>query len=114
MSEVKTKKERSTIDFPVRAVKLDNNGELIFSAPFLMATRKGAEKPQEDFVVEILKTNDEDNFLLKHSDDVLRYHLKSFLEDLESFMISKEDHVYMVLKPVEDIPLPSVEELLYS
>ena len=111
MSEAKTK--RTTIDFPVRAKKLDNNGELTFSKPFLMATRKGMAKPEEDFVVEVLSISAED-FLLKHSRDTLRYHTREFLESLESFMVSKEDHVYMVLEPVEDTPLPSVDELLYS
>ena len=106
--------ERTTKDFPVRAVMVTDNGELIFSKTFLMAVRKNAEKPQGQFVVEVLKTSDKESFLLKHSQDLLRFHQRDFLKDLESFMFARSEHIYMVLERVEEEPLPSVEELLYS
>ena len=111
MSEVKTK--RTTIDFPVRAVMVTDEGELSYSKTFLMAVRKGGQKPQGQFVVEVLSASTED-YLLKASNDVLRYHLRSFLESLEPYMFVRDSRVFLVLEPIEEVPLPSVDELLYS
>ena len=105
--------ERTTKDFPVRAVMVTDEGELSYSKTFLMAVRKGGQKPQEMFTVEVLNVSTED-FLLKHSQDLLRFHKREFLEGLEDYMLVKDERVYMVLEPVEDAPLPSVDELLYS